>query len=141
MTRYLAIDPGGTTGYAWMEDGLPVEIGEVPLAALKDWLDKQEPEFFVVETYIIRPQGAGGFNHSWNKGETLQIIGAIKLHAASIGVKVYEQQSSIKKVAAGMFNLPNKGSHQMDAVLHGRYWWFRNVTNKGRTVRRGQKRA
>jgi len=140
MTRYLAIDPGGTTGWAWMEDGKPTSMGEVPLSELKHWLDEQKPEFFVVESYIIRPRGSGGFNHSWNKGETLQIIGAIKLHAASLGVKVYEQQSSIKKVASGMFDIPNNGSHQFDAVLHGMYWWFRNVTNKGRTGGR-KKRA
>lgn len=126
--RFIALDPGASTGYAEFEDAYPVEAGVLKFGdEFNDWLDNQHPELWVVEDYIVRPQNVAGYGHQWSKGEALQIIGAVKFHARSRMIPLILQQPSIKPMAAKMSGLEykkgKKGVHMNDALLHGSYFW------------------
>lgn len=128
--RFLALDPGAATGWAWFEDAMPVEMGELQVDDFMEWLPQQSPELFVVEDYIIRPGGVNhNYQHQWNRGVPLQVIGMIKLYAHNKAIPIEFQQPSIKPVAAAIFSMPNKGKHMHDAVLHGKWWWHKNMAN------------
>lgn len=133
MTQYLSIDPGVTTGWALMEDGSPVEMGTVPFEEVFDFINQPRWNsiyLYVVERYIIRPAKVmKGYAHQWNKGEALQIIGAVKFVAAAKGAEVVEQDASDLPMAARRLNFPydpNKHVNDMhSAVLHGSFYWFK----------------
>lgn len=142
----LAIDPGGRTGFVHYVNSQPVKVGEVEFdgAGLEDsifqWMMewKDVPlDVIVYEDYIIRPMGKGGmgnYGHQWNKGEALQVIGAARALAALQHIPVVRQQPSIKPVAAKRCNLPydskksGRGTHQMDAMLHGNWFLLNNAS-------------
>lgn len=128
---YTAVDPGRTTGYAEFRDGVPLTIGEILFEDVNDWISKQETELWVVEAYIIRPAHlTGGYQHQWDKGEALQVIGAIRGIAAEKGIPVVMQQPSIKPMASKMCGIPykkgKKAQHMNDAILHGAFYWRKN---------------
>lgn len=129
--NFTAVDPGGTTGWADFEDDTPVRGGEVSREEVTEFIVARSPDLWVVESYIIRPAAlTGGYQHTWNKGEALQIIGMIKAMAQLKGIPVIMQQPSIKPMAAKMAGLPykkgKKGTHMFDAMLHGTYYWRKN---------------
>jgi hypothetical protein len=129
LPELIAVDPGGTTGWARFEtpSQKPVEIGEVVKDKLYSWLELQTNHgtIWVVEDYIIRPPSRrqGGHDHFWNKGDTLRLIGAIQYHAHIHQQLFYLQQPSIKPLAYKQMGAeyvkgkPNM--HIKDAVAHG----------------------
>lgn len=132
------------------DEGTPLAVGTVPFDDIFEWLAELTFSVYVVEDYIIRAgPAAGGYQHQWNKGEALQIIGAFKLHATKTGALVVLQQPSIKPMAARITGLPydkNKsGTHVQDACLHGAYYWRKehglapdaNETSSGATPQQG----
>lgn len=130
--RYLSLDPGATTGWAVMERGKPLKMGESPLAEFHSFLRavSEEVELYVVEDYIIRPASVqGGYSHQWNKGEALQVIGAVKYQAFLQGAEVVLQQPSVKPMGAKVSGIPytpgKSGTHMFDAILHGCYYWYK----------------
>ena len=125
--KLVAFDPGGTTGYAVFVDTLIGEVGhkkwEEPVL---DWINSLTADLFVVEDFLIQTDRL----NRWNKGEALQVIGAIKARARAIGIQVVLQQPSIKPVAYAWSNAKytkgKKGQHHMDALVHGNYYLIKN---------------
>lgn len=124
--RILGIDPGGTTGWAILEDDQPVEIGTVKSPDFY----KQMPEILaknidvcVTEDFIIRPE----WGNRWKKTDTPKMIGAIRLICEEMNLRFVLQQPSIKPVGygwAGMVYVKGKkGTHIQDAIAHARYFY------------------
>lgn len=129
-SKFLALDPGVTTGWAIFEKGEPTAMGETPFEEIYSFLTLNPVGLYVIEDYIIRAgRAAGGFAHQWNKGEALRIIGAVELLAEQKKAVVVKQQPSIKPIAAKMTGVPytpgKAGTHMFDAILHGRYFWMK----------------
>lgn len=129
--RFTAIDPGKFIGWARFENHMPVTVGVLEFGdSFYDWLAEEKPDLFVVENYLVRPAAAQkGYAHQWNKGEALQVIGAVKYHAHHYGIPLVLQQASIQPHAAKRSGIPYKKGRSNDinsAVLHGTHWWFNN---------------
>lgn len=131
--KILAIDPGENIGYAVFEGSVLKDFGVVKctkpkLPELYVWTSTLATDFdiVVIERYMIRPQKAGGFDHSWNSGLTLQVIGTIKGWAAQHGIAWHEQNSDILTPAhSWVYGKPykkKKGDHWLSAMLHGVYY-------------------
>jgi hypothetical protein len=131
--RVLALDPGPSTGWAMFVDNVCVSLGTIKstkpdFSELVMWLYDMGTEFdvFVIERYMIRPKSAGGFDHSFNSGDTLQIIGLLKGWAVIHRIKFCEQNSNIKKPTHSIvYGIPYKkikNNHHVDAALHGVYY-------------------
>lgn len=122
--EFLAFDPGETTGWARFVDSAPVAVGTVGLDELYPWLESDgKAELYVIEDYIIRPMG--NYQHQWNKGNPLRVIGALTHKAFLLGIEVVLQQPSIKDMARRHLGMPKTSStfrHSYDAVLHGHYY-------------------
>lgn len=135
MTQLMAVDPGGTTGWAIYDipSQSPIVFGEVKGGDFYEWLRDYTPDIstWVVEDYFVRPQGkAGGFQHHWDKGETFRKIGAIEYAAFLQGAEFYLQQPSLKPIAYKHINMEykkgKKGMHIYDALAHGKLWLVKN---------------
>lgn len=127
MHEMICVDPGKTTGWARFYNGTLNMVGEVEFEDTWNWLRDLSPDLFVVEDYIIRPGSIqGGYNHQWNRGHALQIIGAIKYHATVEHCEMVLQQPAIKplgyKFMGGEYVKGKKGQHMKDAVAHGFYY-------------------
>lgn len=132
--RIVSVDPGGTTGFAVFQTNeklgkvsqRPVEIGEIKSAYFKEWVASlSNVNIWVVEDYIIRPSNkkAGGFDHTWGKGETLRKIGMLEYEAYLTGAEFVLQQPSLKPLAykqmGAKYVKGKKGTHIYDAIAHG----------------------
>lgn len=126
--KFIAVDPGGVTGWALFDDDHLLTVGEVSFDQYHSWLEELHPDLFVIEDYKIRPASLEkGWSHQWNDGQALQIIGAIEYHSYRRGIQVVRQQPSIKPLGyahAGLtYRKDRKGTHINDAVAHGFYFW------------------
>ena len=126
--RILAVDPGATTGWAQFSsyEEKPIRVGEVRKEVIYGWLEefKGAVDIWVVEDYIIRPPKAQkGFEHFWDKGHTLRLIGSMEYRAYIDNCKFILQQPSIKPMAYKMMGQEyKKGKQKMhipDAIAHG----------------------
>lgn len=125
----LAIDPGGTTGWASFDrKGKPIAFDKIKgHDEFLDWLEEQKPERIVCESYKVRP----GVNHSFSDVPTLQLIGAIKRWARKQGIEVKEQQPADMYIGLRHLGLYTtyKGKHVPDnisALAHGEYYLIKN---------------
>jgi hypothetical protein len=130
----MGVDPGETTGWARFKDGELVEYGEVKYHEFYIWLEQQTPNFWVVEDYIVRAgPAARGFNHEWNKGVPLRIIGALLFQAQRTGAVIALQQPSLKPGAYAQMGAEyvkgKRNMHHMDAIAHGS-WFIRHKITK-----------
>lgn len=130
--KFVAFDPGGKTGWVQMEREKPLQGGEVKYDDFLDFLEESPPiaeaQVFVIEDYIIRhPKDNKGYAHQWNKGEALQVIGALKLKAFQLDIPVVLQQPQAKYTIHRKLNgtdyKKSTATHMMDAALHGAYYW------------------
>lgn len=73
---YLAIDPGGTTGWAsFAENGDFISMGKIRGEDdFLDWLEEQTPKVIIIERYRNR----GGFVNTFSDMPTSRHIGAIE---------------------------------------------------------------
>lgn len=126
--KYLAIDPGETSGWAKFDDkGVIIQYGQVKQEDLHKWLDVHlTSELLAVICEEYR-------NYSWQKqakwsrNQTSKNEGAIEAIASMRGVPFFLQPANIKKIGykwAGLEAAPSNHSisHQFDAVAHGTYW-------------------
>lgn len=91
---YLAIDPGGTSGWArFDESGDTIGFGKIKgHDNFLDWLELQEEvKVLVLENYKVGRSGGSQFTHSFGDVPTLQLIGAIKRVAKKQGWTIVEQ--------------------------------------------------
>lgn len=129
----ISVDPGDMSGWARIEDGKPVQIGEVEFPEeMFDWLtelSQNKPDVLVVENYRIRPAkfSKSGFAHQWGEIKAIQVIGALKYFAHLHRIGLVLQEPAVKPAAyglAGMTYVPGKkGTHMQDAVAHGVYYY------------------
>lgn len=128
----ISIDPGGSNGWARWHDCVLVEFGVCQWRdEFCDWLGQQSPKIFVYERYLIdnrQGKDEDGFNHQWNKGITLQAIGAINYRANEVDALTVEQDRSIKPQAyahmGATYVKGKKDMHHMDAIAHGHeFFW------------------
>lgn len=116
--------------------GQPVRMHQVTLDEFNDWLilEYEAPDVMVVEDYRIRPKGmTGGWQHEWDKGDTLRIIGKLELYAQMNQVKFVLQDPSIKALANQLvfgkkYDKKSKDPmrHAKDALLHARWYMHKN---------------
>lgn len=130
--RYLAIDPGISTGYAtFRANGDLIRTGTLRKGKeeLYPFLAKLEPERdmtldIVVENYRLYPWKA--MAQSWDSLETVRFIGAIDLWATWCKYSVHLQDPQVKSIAykwAGITKPKNHDmSHETDAFVHGVYY-------------------
>lgn len=128
--RLIAFDPGKTTGFAIFEDDKPVEFGTLTTKEYFEFLAKEtDADYFVVEDYVIRTQKFGGFDHNFDKGIALQLIGAAKLRAYQLEATINLQPPSLKPGAYAQMGAEYKkgkrNMHHMDALAHGT-WYINN---------------
>lgn len=130
---YLVIDPGEMTGWALFNmEGNPVQMGSVLYGKdLYDLLQTMDPDFFVVEEFMLRTQRAGKnykikYTKEWDRVYAARAIGYVEARAHALGVMVHFQQPSIKEPVAKRYGFPlsglRKSQHQIDAVIHGYYY-------------------
>lgn len=126
-TRYLAIDPGETIGWAnFLENGTIFEMGQFRYENINRELDlllHSKLKHVITEDFIrfkhVRQKGGG-------RNSTSEVIGKIELLADLRSVAHSRQLSSVYKVGAawGGFEIPSNHSisHQWVAAAHGIYW-------------------
>lgn len=126
----LAIDPGGTVGWAKLniETAMPIEFGEEKIETewgFEQWLNPHLPDAIVVEDYFIRPASMqrSKYAHSWDKGVALRQIGAVKYHCYQFDIPFALQQPSQKpmgyKIMGKEYVKGKAGQHKFDAIAHG----------------------
>lgn len=126
--RILALDPGKTTGWAYLNDLNPLKIGTVKEEEYFNWLTwfvLNEPvHVLVVEDFTFRP----GFKEGkWKTTEVAKMIGQAQAVAASNQIECVLQGASIKPVGYGMANMKyvkgKRGMHKEDAIAHAVYYY------------------
>jgi len=125
--KLISFDPGKTTGFAVFQDTNVTNVGTKAWEAeVLDWINELQADLFVIEDFLIQTDRTD----RWNKGESLQVIGAIKARARMIGAAVVLQQPSIKPVAYAWLRMEykkgKKNLHHMDALVHGNYYLVKN---------------
>lgn len=149
----LVFDPSGnfkegngTTGWALFKNRELKDFGEVKASHFSEaeeyWhevaqlITDYKPEVMVYETYRLRASKA--MEQSWSRLETPQLIGVIRWHAWSRGIKVCGQDPSLKerfrddilistgvaeKRPGGIFiHQRRTNMHMRDAIRHGLYY-------------------
>lgn len=146
-----SFDPGKTTGFAkWiLDDGgkndftMPVSFGELSIVQLYKFLDDLTWDevvndiAFIYENYRIRNNPKHrGFNHQWNTGDTLRVIGAIEFRAYQMQIPIHSQEPNVRSVGAGFSGLahdPNKhDKDHISAMKHGYYYMVKSGKMKPR---------
>ena len=133
MIKYVSWDPGKTTGVTcWSAEGQALNIkdlvGDEVLDGFLDSLEGEEIEAFIIEEYRI--YGSKAVAHVGSRVETAQVIGNLKAWARRRNIKIVEQRSDIKPIAAKWSQVKVPKGHMPDwmaAYLHGYYY----LHNKG----------
>lgn len=134
--KYLAIDPGFTSGYATFdENGKMTAFGQIANPDdMMDWIEelRPEPDVIILEDYVIRKN----VSHAGSRAPTIQLIGMIKRYAKKKAIKVVLQMSHAKNIGykfAGLVPTKNHDqSHQYDAIAHGCYYLQKNGIRESR---------
>ena len=126
--RYLALDPGETTGWAkFDEDGAVLSMGQYKQADQTKWLTEHLTSDLlavICEEYRIYNQKQ---QKRWSRNQTSKNEGAIQLLSEMRGVPFFLQPANVKAIGykqSGLGKAPTNHaiSHQYDAVAHGTYW-------------------
>jgi hypothetical protein len=130
IAKYIAIDPGKTTGYAvFNASGFLIDMGKTTGEdKFLDWLEEQDCKIVIIEQYRNR----GGFTNSFSDMPTSQHIGAISRIARKKKWVIVLQEPSPALVQGlrfiGMYT-KYKGKHCPDdisALAHGTYYLRKN---------------
>jgi hypothetical protein len=124
----LVLDPGGTTGWAYFENGLPRAAGQVSDEgeSIERLIDAKKPEVVVIEEYVLYPWRLK--EQTWSDCPEAQLIGVIRFLCRKRGIRVRFQGANQAKqfctdirLKSWKFYLPNK-KHANDATRHGAYY-------------------
>lgn len=126
VPRYLALDPGETTGWAlFSETGELIKFGQYRQAEQTQWLT----EYLTSDLWgaIVEDYRNYTGQKRWSRNTTSKNIGSIELLCEMRGVPCILQPANIKKIGykwAGLGEAPTNHaiSHQYDAIAHGTYW-------------------
>lgn len=135
--KILAFDPGGTSGWAFLIDGVTKKIGEIKKVNWQDGLielfNELEPDVAVCEDFINRPKWNKKHvnQQTWRKNEVPKQVGNVELICKMKGVRYVCQQPAIKPVGYGYAGLEyvkgKKGVHMQDAIAHGVYFYVKET--------------
>lgn len=133
---YLAIDPGETSGWAYLDaEGKVVDYGQFGkdniTKSLKD-LIHSGIKHVIYENYV---NFAWKRQKNWSDNFTSKVIGKIEAICELNDIKFTPQPASVKKAGyawSGLGAAPkdHSMSHQFDAVAHGVYWAQKNGIRK-----------
>lgn len=126
--RILGIDPGGTTGAAWINwngqrptPDMLEGFAEVPYDEMAHWFERQllecRPDLVAIERYIITPQS---ITYS-RQPEALYCIGGVEWDCKRAGIPTRLRAAASAKDAYGSEELKGwkvKGGHARDALRH-----------------------
>jgi hypothetical protein len=140
--KYLAIDPGHTTGLAWFRENGDLEhMDELKMSKFHTFLDEQINNqicLIIMEDYKLYPWKSS--EQSWSRLETVRLIGAVDYRAHVCGIPVVFQDPAIKPIGykwAGMSKPKNHAhSHMPDAYVHGVYYLQKNGIRTPQQARR-----
>ena len=144
LESILAIDPGWHLG--WVKvffdsntkmvtlQGAGTIIG---MEKVLDWIQEAEADVFVVEDYKIRPpmrdpRNNRRYEHKWDSGDTMRLIGAIQLRARALNAEYVLQQPAVKPAGYGYVGKEYKKNrhddlvHQDDATAHLAFYLVKN---------------
>lgn len=126
MPKYLALDPGNSTGWAtFNEKGDVVGFGTcVTRQEVYEKVADSEPELIIMEDYRLYPWKSK--EQSWSPFETVRVIGAVEYYAYLHKCQMVLQEPSIKSIGykwAGLVKPKNHAlSHETDAYVHGVFY-------------------
>lgn len=129
---YLAIDPGGSTGWAtFTEDGHAITLGTCRTREqVYELLRKVNPQHLIVEDWITKQNAQLG----GDKLEVIRVIGALEFYAYIKRIPIVEQPNTIKGIGYKWAGLkqggPKRDSHERDAYVHGVYFLQRKGIRK-----------
>lgn len=124
----LAIDPGGTTGYAVFEDLNLVKSGQCvgSHSNMNKLIDITQPDMIVCEDYLVYPWAAK--THKWSRVPTLRLIGGIEFKCAVAGLSLHLENAqpvkgfvTDKRLKEWGYYIEGK-PHARDAIRHGCYF-------------------
>ena len=119
--KILAVDPGGTTGWALFYDGELFMCDEAI-----GWYDitfmlNRTLDVIVYEDFVLFPHKAAV--QIGSKMPAVSVIGVLQYTATLKDIQIVAQPASIKNVAKKKFDLSDfKSEHIKDATLHGLYY-------------------
>jgi len=140
----LAIDPGWHLG--WVKiifdptekrvtlQGAGTVIG---MENILDWIQTAEADTFVVEDYKIRPamkdpRNNRRYDHKWDSGDTMRILGMLQARAHVLGAEFVLQQPACKPAGYGYMGKEYRSGrhddlvHQDDATAHLAFYLVKN---------------
>lgn len=130
----IAVDPGENIGWARFnqdQEHVPVEFGTIKYHEFHIWLERETPNIWVVEDYVIRPKQ---YDHNFDKGYTLRVIGAIDFQAHRTGAVFQLQPANLKPGAyaqmGGSYQKGKRNMHHMDAIAHGSWYVNHKITKR-----------
>jgi hypothetical protein len=146
--KYLAIDPGETSGWAQFDaQGNAIAYGQFKLKDVKESLQRlvsSDLLAVIVEDYKVHPwQKQRGFS----RNETSKIIGRIEMICELRNIKMVLQPNTVRAIGykwAGLDEQPTNHaiSHQFDAVAHGVYWLQMNgIRPVGKAITSGNQES
>jgi hypothetical protein len=123
--RLLALDPGGTCGWAYFENGYLIKAGQIdgswkPIMRL---MKRLAPTLIVMENYVIYEWKLK--QHSMSDVPTLQLIGQIKMACDIMKIPLHLQTAQKAKQFCTDTKLKQWGfyferyKHANDAIRHG----------------------
>lgn len=130
-----AFDPGGNTGYVYVEYGKLVTKCTLPLARMYDFCaSKQKPGPFIIEEYVLYPWAAT--SQAFDTIPSARVIGALQVAARINGNSIVMQTASsakdsvdnetIRRVFGAYANKSTK--HELDALRHVLLYTSRQLT-------------
>lgn len=134
----LALDPGKNTGWAFFNTEDPANSlqrfdtcrNEIALYAFLETFPPNISITVVMEDYTIRGEKQGGFDHTFSKGNTLRVIGAVEHWAWLHKHDLKYVHASDKPAAYGHVGLTykkgQKNKHHIDAIVHGFEYMLKN---------------
>lgn len=140
-TKYLALDPGESSGWAAFDEDGNLILYDTCYSreSVYNLLDDKHPRVIIMEDFKLYPNKAK--EQSWSSFETVRLIGAVEHWAWQNNVEVILQPANIKSVAylwAGI-SPPKQHSmtHETDAYVHGIYYLQKSGIRKPQQGNRG----
>lgn len=124
----LAIDPGGTTGYAIFRDLELTKTGQCigTHTNMRKLIEIVEPDVVVCEDYLIYAWAMK--THKWSRVPTLRLIGGIEFKCEELGLPLhFENAQPVKGFVTDKrlkeWNYYKEGlPHARDSIRHGCYY-------------------
>ncbi len=117
--RLVAVDPGKTTGVAWLENGKPLTCNVCEWRQVKHVVAELSPEIIHVEEFRVNASTASKTAAPWS----LKCYGALEVYAWENALLFSHAASTVKSTvtdshlrAAGLYK--NKSPHERDALRH-----------------------